>query len=51
MVFLYVACDFITNLDWMDIGGHLKAMKQVAEDLDSFLEKWLDEHVEKEKGV
>ncbi|GJS47702.1 zinc finger, CCHC-type containing protein [Tanacetum coccineum] len=33
----------------MDIGGHLKAMKQLAQDLNSVICKWLDEHVEKRK--
>ncbi|KAI3760275.1 hypothetical protein L1987_50668 [Smallanthus sonchifolius] len=33
----------------MDIGGHVKAMKQAAKELDIVLGKWVDEHVEKRK--
>nr|QEQ76291.1 cytochrome P450 CYP82C1 [Carthamus tinctorius var. tinctorius] len=44
---VFVVSDVIPSLELMDIGGHLKAMKQAAKELDSILEKWLDEHVEK----
>ncbi|KAJ9564912.1 hypothetical protein OSB04_000878 [Centaurea solstitialis] len=44
---VFVVSDVIPTLEWMDIGGHLKAMKQAAKELDSILGKWLDEHVEK----
>ncbi|KAJ0547815.1 putative cytochrome P450 [Helianthus annuus] len=44
---VFVVSDFFPNLDWMDIGGHLKAMKQVAKELDGVIEKWLNEHIEK----
>ena len=46
---VFVLSDVIPYLEWMDIGGHLKAMKQLAQDLDSVISKWLDEHVEKRK--
>ncbi|KAJ0547820.1 putative cytochrome P450 [Helianthus annuus] len=43
----FVVSDFFPNLEWMDIGGHLKSMKQVAKELDGVIEKWLNEHIEK----
>ncbi|KAJ9564915.1 hypothetical protein OSB04_000881 [Centaurea solstitialis] len=46
---VFVASDFFPNLEWMDIGGHLKAMKEVTEEIDIFIEKWLKEHIEKKK--
>ncbi|CAH1447162.1 unnamed protein product [Lactuca virosa] len=44
---VFVVSDLIPNLEWMDIGGHVKAMKEAAKELDSVLGKWLDEHVDK----
>ncbi|PWA57641.1 cytochrome P450 [Artemisia annua] len=49
LIGVFVLSDVIPYLEWMDIGGHLKAMKQMAQDLDSVISKWLDEHVEKRK--
>ncbi|KAL4558551.1 hypothetical protein LXL04_036752 [Taraxacum kok-saghyz] len=44
---VFVVSDLIPNLEWMDIGGHVKAMKEASKELDGVLGKWLDEHVEK----
>ncbi|XP_071738088.1 xanthotoxin 5-hydroxylase CYP82C4-like [Rutidosis leptorrhynchoides] len=44
---IVVVSDVIPNLEWMDIGGHLKAMKKAGKELDVVLGKWVDEHVEK----
>ncbi|KAI3806170.1 hypothetical protein L1987_22064 [Smallanthus sonchifolius] len=46
---VFVVSDVIPSLEWMDIGGHVKAMKQAAKELDIVLGKWVDEHVEKRK--
>ncbi|KAI3506932.1 hypothetical protein L1887_21585 [Cichorium endivia] len=46
---VFVVSDFFPYLEWMDIGGHVKAMKQVAKAVDGVVGKWLDEHVEKRK--
>ncbi|GJZ80096.1 cytochrome P450 [Tanacetum coccineum] len=46
---VFVVSDVLPNLEWMDIGGHVKAMKQAAKELDMVLGKWVDEHVEKRK--
>ncbi|KAM0028457.1 putative cytochrome P450 [Helianthus debilis subsp. tardiflorus] len=44
---VFVVSDVIPNLEWLDIGGHLKGMKQLAKVLDTVIGEWLDEHVEK----
>ncbi|KAK1412666.1 hypothetical protein QVD17_34099 [Tagetes erecta] len=44
---VYVVSDMIPNLEWMDIGGHLKAMKKLGNELDMVIGKWFDEHVDK----
>ncbi|KAL2488278.1 Cytochrome [Forsythia ovata] len=46
---VYVVSDAIPSLEWMDIGGYLKAMKSTAKDIDKVLENWLKEHVQKRK--
>lgn len=46
---VFVVSDVIPNLEWMDIGGHVKAMKEAGKELDVVLGKWVDEHVEKIK--
>ncbi|XP_055836055.1 cytochrome P450 CYP82D47-like [Solanum dulcamara] len=49
----FVVADFIPYLRWLDIGGHEKAMKQTAKEMDSFVEEWLAEHKTKRvsKGI
>ncbi|GFQ03551.1 cytochrome p450 82c4 [Phtheirospermum japonicum] len=42
---LVVVSDAIPSLEWMDIGGYLKAMKTATEDIDKVLENWLQERV------
>ncbi|KAI7726157.1 hypothetical protein M8C21_008641 [Ambrosia artemisiifolia] len=46
---VFVVSDIFPCLEWMDIGGHVKAMKQVAKEVDGVIGKWLDEHIEKRK--
>lgn len=46
---VFVVSDVIPSLEWMDIGGHVKAMKQAAKELDMVFGRWIDEHVEKRK--
>ncbi|KAI7731528.1 hypothetical protein M8C21_017657, partial [Ambrosia artemisiifolia] len=46
---VFVVSDVIPSLEWMDIGGHINAMKQAAKELDVVFGKWVDEHVEKRK--
>ncbi|KAL3650053.1 hypothetical protein CASFOL_006456 [Castilleja foliolosa] len=42
---LVVVSDAIPSLEWMDIGGYLKAMKTTTEEIDKILEDWLQERV------
>lgn len=41
---LFVVRDAIPFLGWLDLGGHEKAMKKTAKELDSIMEEWLEEH-------
>nr|GLL44236.1 cytochrome P450 82A3-like [Ipomoea trifida] len=41
--------DFIPWLRWMDLGGHEKAMRRTAGEMDCFAEKWIEEHRRKRK--
>ena len=40
----FVASDVIPFLEWVDLQGHLSSMKQVAKEMDSVLESWVEEH-------
>ncbi|KAI3759022.1 hypothetical protein L6452_06595 [Arctium lappa] len=41
---LFVVGDALPFVRWLDLGGHEKAMKRVAKDIDCMMGKWLDEH-------
>nr|GMD80209.1 cytochrome P450 CYP82D47-like [Ipomoea batatas] len=36
--------DYLPWLRWLDIGGHEKAMKETAKEMDTILEGWLQDH-------
>ncbi|XP_059453896.1 cytochrome P450 82A3-like [Corylus avellana] len=44
---MFVVSDTIPCLGWLDLGGHEKAMKKAAKELDGLLGKWLEEHKRK----
>ena len=44
---LFVVSDAIPFLGWFDLGGHEKAMKKFAKELDTILGEWLEEHKRK----
>ncbi|KAL4649806.1 hypothetical protein ACB092_01G041200 [Castanea dentata] len=44
---LFVVSDAIPFLGWLDLGGHEKAMKKTAKELDGILGEWLEEHKRK----
>lgn len=46
---VFVVSDAIPSLEWMDIGGYLKAMKTTAKDIDKVLENWLKKRVQNRK--
>ncbi|XVE94802.1 hypothetical protein REPUB_Repub02eG0040900 [Reevesia pubescens] len=48
---LFVVRDAIPFLGWLDLGGHEKAMKKTAKELDSIMEEWLEEHRRKKESV
>ncbi|XP_031098242.1 cytochrome P450 CYP82D47-like [Ipomoea triloba] len=39
--------DFVPWLRWLDIGGHEKAMKETAKEMDTIMESWLQQHKRK----
>ncbi|XP_055813111.1 xanthotoxin 5-hydroxylase CYP82C4-like [Solanum dulcamara] len=45
----FVFSDAIPSLEWMDIGGHIKAMKQTFKEVDIVFDRWLKEHIQKRK--
>ncbi|PWA57320.1 cytochrome P450 [Artemisia annua] len=48
---VFLVSDFIPIFKGLDIGGHEKAMKITAKEMDTFVEEWLKEHKkEKELG-
>ncbi|KAE8675295.1 Cytochrome P450 [Hibiscus syriacus] len=47
---LFVVWDAIPFLGWLDLGGHEKAMKKTAKELDSIMEEWLEEHRRKKES-
>ncbi|KAG7943795.1 hypothetical protein I3843_15G062100 [Carya illinoinensis] len=44
---LFVVGDAIPYLGWLDLGGHEKAMKRTAKDMDFIVTEWLEEHQKK----
>ncbi|XP_007226806.2 cytochrome P450 CYP82D47 [Prunus persica] len=47
LVGLFVLGDAVPWLSWLDLGGQQKAMKRTAEELDSIVSEWLEEHKQK----
>ncbi|KAF8022898.1 hypothetical protein BT93_F0418 [Corymbia citriodora subsp. variegata] len=41
---MFLAADALPFLRWLDLGGHEKAMKRTAEELDEIIGGWLEEH-------
>ncbi|XP_043704016.1 xanthotoxin 5-hydroxylase CYP82C4-like [Telopea speciosissima] len=41
---LFVVSDAIPYCEWLDLGGHVRAMKSTAKELDSIIGNWIDEH-------
>ncbi|CAK7338694.1 unnamed protein product [Dovyalis caffra] len=48
---LFVLRDAAPFLGWLDWGGHEKAMKKNAEELDSIVDQWLEEHRRKKDSA
>lgn len=54
--FMYVSGQFVVSdsipfppLRWLDLQGHIKSMRRIAEELSSVTEGWIDEHVERRR--
>ncbi|BAU01194.1 hypothetical protein LR48_Vigan10g259900 [Vigna angularis] len=43
----FTVADGVPCLRWLDLGGHEKAMKATAKEMDKLLSEWLEEHREK----
>lgn len=41
---VFVWSDAVPFLEWLDIGGHVSAMKRCFKEIDSVLGEWLEEH-------
>ncbi|XP_022132489.1 cytochrome P450 CYP82D47-like [Momordica charantia] len=41
---LFTLGDVVPYLGWLDVGGHVKAMKRTSKELDHMLTRWLEEH-------
>ncbi|PQM41044.1 cytochrome P450 CYP82D47 [Prunus yedoensis var. nudiflora] len=41
---LFVVGDSVPYLRWLDLGGHEKAMKKTAKELDAIVGGWVEEH-------
>ncbi|XP_059636730.1 cytochrome P450 CYP82D47-like [Cornus florida] len=41
---LFVVADAIPFLGWLDLGGHEKAMKETAKEIDKMVGEWLEGH-------
>ncbi|KAF8022914.1 hypothetical protein BT93_F0431 [Corymbia citriodora subsp. variegata] len=46
---LFLMADAVPFLEWLDLGGHQKAMKRVAKEVDSIIQEWLEEHRQKKE--
>ncbi|CAI9757932.1 unnamed protein product [Fraxinus pennsylvanica] len=47
---LFVVADTIPFLGWLDLGGYEKKMKETGKEMDKIVEKWLEEHKQKENS-
>ncbi|KAI3439682.1 uncharacterized protein J3R85_004521 [Psidium guajava] len=48
---MFLPADSLPFLKWLDLGGHEKAMKRTAEELDKIVGGWLEEHkIDKDSG-
>ncbi|KAJ4955431.1 hypothetical protein NE237_012214 [Protea cynaroides] len=44
---VFVVSDAVPYCEWLDFGGHIKAMKLLAVEFDYIFGKWLEEHRQK----
>lgn len=41
--------DAVPFLEWLDVGGHQKAVKRMAKEMDGIFQEWLEEHRQKKE--
>lgn len=46
---VFVFSDAIPSLEWLDIGGYIKSMKQTFKEVDKVLEGWVQERIHTKK--
>ncbi|KAG6397047.1 hypothetical protein SASPL_143208 [Salvia splendens] len=46
---VFVFSDAIPSLEWLDIGGYIKSMKQTYKEIDNVLEGWVQERIHTRK--
>ncbi|KAL7211125.1 hypothetical protein ACSBR2_014079 [Camellia fascicularis] len=37
-------------MEWLDLQGRVRAMKRTAKEMDYFMSKWLEEHIQKRQN-
>jgi hypothetical protein len=47
----FVVADALPYLRWLDLGGHERAIKETAKELDHVFEGWLEEHKQRKFPV
>ncbi|KAF8022901.1 hypothetical protein BT93_F0420 [Corymbia citriodora subsp. variegata] len=47
---MFPVADALPFLRWLDLGGHEKSMKRIAEELDTILSGWIEEHKRNSKS-
>lgn len=54
--FMYISGQFVVSdsipfppLRWLDLQGHIKSMKRIADELSTISQGWIQEHVERRK--
>ncbi|KAG9440791.1 hypothetical protein H6P81_020956 [Aristolochia fimbriata] len=41
---VFVASDAVPFMKWFDLGGHVRAMKKAAAEMDAVVARWVEEH-------
>ncbi|KAL7606446.1 hypothetical protein Lser_V15G18810 [Lactuca serriola] len=47
----FLVADFIPYLNWLDVDGYKKLMKNTGKDLDNIVDQWLKEHNQESKSI
>lgn len=47
---VFVFSDVIPSLEWLDIGGYIKSMKQTFKEVDKVFEEWVQERIQTRKN-